>query len=180
MRDCVSGSSAPARNVPGGLILSREADPSTKETRLIFRHPDEERAHAPFLAILPVPGVAFVPGLCLEWIAEDIPPEDARPFPPREGWEAVADADTLTPPFLLRTWEPGDRIRTSGGAKKLQDLFSDAKICRAERHRWPVLCDGPDRRVVWVPGLALHEDVWVTPNTRRGCRWKLDRVTNVE
>lgn len=55
----------------------------------------------------------------------------------------------------VRTWEAGDRIKTHAGTKKLQDVFTDAKVPRAERLRWPVVVDSTG--VVAVPGLVVAE-----------------------
>lgn len=55
----------------------------------------------------------------------------------------------------VRTWRPGDRIEPWGldGSRKLQDVFTDAKVPRAERDRIPVFeCGG---RIVWVPGYRI-------------------------
>jgi tRNA(Ile)-lysidine synthase len=172
---CNDASAPCVRPLTARLDFKREHDPLRNETHLVFQVRRAVRDTPRVFSLLPVPGTSPLPELCREWVAEVIPVEDSRPFPYRESWEAVVDADTLNPPFLLRTWEPGDRLRVlgTGGTKKLQDLFTDAKIPRSERHHWPVLCDGPDRRVIWVPGLALHDGVKVTLNTRRVYRWKL-------
>jgi tRNA(Ile)-lysidine synthase len=50
----------------------------------------------------------------------------------------------------VRTRRPGDRLK--GRTKKLQDVFVDAKVPRAERDTWPVVVE--DGEVVAVPGLA--------------------------
>jgi tRNA(Ile)-lysidine synthase len=50
----------------------------------------------------------------------------------------------------VRSWRPGDRL--AGRSKKLQDVFTDAKVPRAQRHAWPVVVRGDE--VVAVPGLA--------------------------
>lgn len=42
-----------------------------------------------------------------------------------------------------------------GGSKKLQDIFTNAKVPRALRAKWPVFCLGED--VVWVPGIVRTE-----------------------
>jgi tRNA(Ile)-lysidine synthase len=55
-------------------------------------------------------------------------------------------------PATVRTWQAGDRIRTPGGTKSLQDLFTDGKVPRAERHRVPVV--EADGEVVCVGDLA--------------------------
>lgn len=68
--------------------------------------------------------------------------------------------------LTVRDWENGDRIDPlgmGGRTKKLQDVFSDAKIPRDARREWPILCDshGP----LWVPGLVLAERAKITPAT---------------
>jgi tRNA(Ile)-lysidine synthetase-like protein len=50
----------------------------------------------------------------------------------------------------VRARRPGDRL--AGRRKKVQDLFVDAKVPRAERDAWPLVVSGDD--VVAVPGLA--------------------------
>lgn len=51
----------------------------------------------------------------------------------------------------VRTWRSGDKIKASFGTKKIQDVFTDAKIDRRDRQRWPIVVH--DREVIWVPGL---------------------------
>jgi tRNA(Ile)-lysidine synthase len=58
----------------------------------------------------------------------------------------------LSGPATVRSWRAGDRIRTPGGTKKLQDLFTDRKIPREERSRVPVVEAGGE--VVCVGDLA--------------------------
>jgi len=50
----------------------------------------------------------------------------------------------------VRTRRPGDRL--AGRRKKVQDLFVDAKVPRAERDDWPLVVCGEE--VVAVPGVA--------------------------
>ncbi len=50
----------------------------------------------------------------------------------------------------VRSRRPGDRL--AGRRKKVQDLFVDAKVPRAERDVWPLVVSGDD--VVAVPGVA--------------------------
>jgi tRNA(Ile)-lysidine synthase len=63
-------------------------------------------------------------------------------------WEVETPA-----PARVRSWKPGDRIRTPGGTKSLQDLFTDRKVPRAERPRVPVV--EADGEVVCVGDLIL-------------------------
>ena len=55
----------------------------------------------------------------------------------------------------VRGWRPGDRL--AGRAKKIQDVFVDAKVPRSEREAWPLVVRGDE--VVAVPGLVEHPDV---------------------
>jgi tRNA(Ile)-lysidine synthase len=54
------------------------------------------------------------------------------------------------PGLMVRGWRPGDRL--AGRAKKIQDVFVDAKIPRSDREGWPLVVRG--REVVAVPGLV--------------------------
>jgi tRNA(Ile)-lysidine synthase len=54
------------------------------------------------------------------------------------------------PDLVVRTRRPGDRL--AGRRKKVQDLFVDAKVPRAERDAWPLVVSGGE--VVAVPGVA--------------------------
>ncbi len=54
------------------------------------------------------------------------------------------------PGLAVRTRRPGDRV---GGRRKLQDVFVDAKVPRAERDGWPVVAND-EEEVVAVPGIV--------------------------
>jgi tRNA(Ile)-lysidine synthase len=65
------------------------------------------------------------------------------------------------PGLEVRTRLPGDRL--AGRRRKLQDVFVDAKVPRAERDDWPVVvCD---KEVVAVPGIMEDARVRVTRAT---------------
>ena len=55
------------------------------------------------------------------------------------------------PGLVVRTRRPGDRL--AGRRKKVQDLFVDAKVPRAERDSWPLVVVAGGE-VVAVPGVA--------------------------
>lgn len=67
--------------------------------------------------------------------------------------------------LMVRAANSGDRIAPVGmsGTKKIQDLFTDAKIPRAERLSYPVVASY-NGEVVWVPGLAVSRHFAVTPD----------------
>jgi tRNA(Ile)-lysidine synthase len=69
-------------------------------------------------------------------------------------WTIESDASGLE----VRTRRQGDRL--AGRTKKLQDVFVDAKVPRAERDAWPVVVR--DGEVVAVPGIVEDAEVRVT------------------
>jgi len=58
---------------------------------------------------------------------------------------------------VVRAPKPGDRMRPYGmkGSRKLQDIFTDLKIPKAQRADWPVVeCDG---EIIWIPGYRIAD-----------------------
>jgi tRNA(Ile)-lysidine synthase len=56
---------------------------------------------------------------------------------------------------MVRTARLGDRMEPYGmeGSKKLQDIFTDLKIPKAQRENWPVVeCGG---EIIWLPGYRI-------------------------
>lgn len=82
----------------------------------------------------------------------------------REVW---LDADKVVLPLRVRSWCAGDRLQPLGmkGERKLQDVFTDAKIPRGQRCVWPVLVTDDDR-VVWLPGMPPAQWAAVDEKTR--------------
>jgi tRNA(Ile)-lysidine synthase len=62
------------------------------------------------------------------------------------GWRIRSEL----PGLIVRGWRPGDRL--AGRAKKIQDVFVDAKIPRSDREGWPLVVRGGE--VVAVPGIV--------------------------
>ena len=67
--------------------------------------------------------------------------------------EASFDANKVgDAPIEVRAWKPGDHMNPLGmeGGRKLQDIFTDQKIPRAQRSAIPVVicCD----EIIWLPG----------------------------
>jgi tRNA(Ile)-lysidine synthetase-like protein len=61
-------------------------------------------------------------------------------------WRIVSEL----PGLKVRTWRAGDKL--AGRAKKIQDVFVDAKIPRSQREHWPLVVRGAE--VVAVPGIV--------------------------
>ena len=80
---------------------------------------------------------------------------------------AVVALPDTSADLVVRAWQPGDRMRLPGGSgrKKVQDLFVDRKVPRAERHRVPIVATA-DGRIVWVAGHAVAGGFGVTDATK--------------
>jgi len=72
----------------------------------------------------------------------------------RKGGEELAcfDPSELQFPLSVRGWRPGDRIRLTGGTRKLKKVFVDRKVGLSERDGYPLLTDPTG--VLWVVGLV--------------------------
>jgi tRNA(Ile)-lysidine synthase len=85
------------------------------------------------------------------------------PRPPTSINLHITGAD---PPYLVRAWQPGDRMkpaRLGGKSKKLQDLYADRKIPREDRRDALVVVREKDGAIVWAQyiGEALDSRVEV-------------------
>lgn len=80
---------------------------------------------------------------------------------------ATLDAERLGEEVLVRSWQPGDRMRPLGldGTKTLQDLFTDSGVPRSLRVRLPVVVAGEE--IAWVAGVAVSERFRLEPRSRR-------------
>jgi tRNA(Ile)-lysidine synthase len=65
---------------------------------------------------------------------------------------AWLDLSRLTFPLVLRTWDPGDRMRPIGlgGSKLVSDILTDAKVPNSVRHKARVLVS--NGTIVWLLG----------------------------
>jgi tRNA(Ile)-lysidine synthase len=101
---------------------------------------------------------------------------NAKPFAPsgKPGVEFF-DADNITGKITLRHWQPGDRFQPMGfkSAAKLQDLFTNKKIPREQRHHL-ILAEAGEK-IFWVEGLRISENFKLTPETKRILIWRWRR-----
>ena len=66
------------------------------------------------------------------------------------------DVSALRFPLVVRSRRPGDRIRVTGGTRKVKKVLLEARIPPSERHRVPLVVDA-EGQVLWIPGLARAE-----------------------
>lgn len=176
----MSSTSGDRLTLPGDLLIRREY-----AALICERHGPNRRSgphrDATFPRALPVPGALDLPELGWRLRARVLPgPLDAAalhaPSSPitdaatgarLPAPRAYLDADSAGATLLVRTWRRGDRIQPlgMGNEKKLQDLFTDAKIPRALRTRLPLVFGA--NHLLWVAGLRLDERARVRDTTTR-------------
>lgn len=80
-------------------------------------------------------------------------------------WEAFFEVDES--PLSWRTCRSGDKIEPLGmeGSKRLQDVFTDARVPASRRALWPVLTAG--ETIVWIPGLVRSRHLLVVDSDSR-------------
>ena len=135
---------------------------------------------------LPAPGAVDLPALgwrVRAWLSErpaGLEP-DAGPEPPdvpsfsrasdltgalgRAETRVHLDATAAGGELWVRAWRAGDRFQPLGlsAAKKLQDVFADAKVPRALRRRIPLVCNR--EHILWVAGLRIDHRARLTRDT---------------
>ncbi len=131
-----------------------------------------------------VPGVAEVPalGVVVEVevvTGESVPrPDDVlNPKSKTQNpklFQEWLDADAVGVTLTLRCWQPGDRFQPIGMpvAKKLQDIFVDAKIPVALRRRTPLLV-AASGEICWPVGYRIGERFKITCTTRKAFRIRI-------
>ena len=79
-------------------------------------------------------------------VGHDTPLDTGNPLTAYLSSEALAGGATV------RTWQPGDRIQPLGmsGTRKLQDIFTDARVPRHWRERIPLVVS--PRGIAWIVG----------------------------
>lgn len=96
---------------------------------------------------------------------------DCVPWAPRAGIRSVTQDQANFPKvssFTIRRPQVGERVRPIGmaGSKKLQDIFTDAKVPHALRKDWPLICC--DGEVAWIPGVLRCRTALLTPDDQVG------------
>lgn len=149
-----TGSSGNAVALAGGIRLGRDFDRLWIEGRELSGAGSGE-VHRPETLTIPGveegtgawgAGIPSHPGLQLRW-----------GFGPQGGVEERFDPAGLVFPLYLRGWQPGDRIRTTGGTRKVKEVLRECRIPRREREHVPVLTDGTGA-VLWIPGRLRSQD----------------------
>jgi tRNA(Ile)-lysidine synthase len=133
----------------------------------------DPRARANLLALAERPAEHRLPRIVERTLLELLASTDGtKEADLGQGVRAVREYDRLTlergpvqfgpwtieseaPGLEVRTWQPGDRL--AGRTRKVQDVFTDAKVPRRERATWPLVVRGDE--VVSIPGIVENPDV---------------------
>ncbi|MBI3743803.1 MAG: tRNA lysidine(34) synthetase TilS [Chloroflexi bacterium] len=107
---------------------------------------------APSEVALAIPGVTKFPGWTFDSRVASAPERHAN-----DGHIVWLDVALATRRLTIRTRRPGDRFQPLGmaHAKKLQDVFVDAKVPREQRDSAPLVC--ANEQILWIPGLRISE-----------------------
>jgi tRNA(Ile)-lysidine synthase len=81
--------------------------------------------------------------------------DPAPPPPERQGFSAWFPPPAE--PLLVRSWQPGERIRPLAGTgrRPVTRCLQEARVPRWRRTGWPVVT--ADEAVVWVPGICRSD-----------------------
>jgi tRNA(Ile)-lysidine synthase len=117
-------------------------------------------------------GRAGFGGLELSWKITKTRGNDFAPEPNVEYFDAAKVGTNI----CLRHWRPGDRFQPIGtkSARKLQDLFTNMKVPRAQRHQ-RVVAVTAQGKLFWVEGLRMAEGFKLEPTTARRLKWEWRR-----
>lgn len=88
---------------------------------------------------------------------------------------SVSLANVAGREVTVRVAKPGDRMEPYGmeGSKKLQDIFIDLKIPKAQRDNWQVVeCGG---EIIWLPGYRIARGWELFSDTEPALHLFLDR-----
>jgi len=120
------------------------------------------------IVLLKKAGRAGFGGLDLSWEIRKARGADFA----REANVEYFDADKVGKAVCLRHWRPGDRFQPIGtrSARKLQDLFTNVKVPRAQRHRRVVAATARGE-LFWVEGLRISEGFKLERATVRRLKW---------
>ncbi len=80
----------------------------------------------------------------------------------------IFDAESISFPLVLRSWQPGDvffPLGMAGRRKKVKNFFTDCKVPLERKHSIPILCH--DQRIVWIAGYRLDERFAVASTTKK-------------
>jgi tRNA(Ile)-lysidine synthase len=156
-------------SLTGGMKVKRSNDYLAIEKR-------PERVAGKYRVKIKIPGTTLLPGIGLRVKAE-ICPGICRvrgkfgKYPARA---SLSLKKWRKRQILARTWRAGDRMCPYGlvGSKKVQDIFSDAKVPVERKHYQPIFeCGG---EIIWIPGYRIARGWEVLPAEKKALQLIVD------
>lgn len=137
--------------LPGGGEVERSYG-------VLALRPGDAPVLAVFDEVLRIPGETLVPEAGLRVVARrrrGRGPASAGPIGTFPATASFRLNRTEEDAVHIRTWRPGDRIVLPGtaGTRKVQDVFTDAKVARLVRRKVPLLVCRDE--VIWIPGYQV-------------------------
>jgi tRNA(Ile)-lysidine synthase len=160
-----------ATNLPGGL----KAELAGSSLRL-KKAKEEQVRGLPTLEFEPPASLEITEGIRLTVEVLNEKPDDLG-----DGKNScVLDADKVGCKLRVRSWQHGDRMVPFGSSfsKKLQDIFTDAKIPTSIKKLFPVI-EAENGKICWVAGLRISEEFKVDSTTSRYYRFKINGLEEV-
>jgi tRNA(Ile)-lysidine synthase len=155
----------------GGMIASQSLVVRDKQGRLALRKINPLRSDDSCMEVglIETAGEVSFKELEVSWRISNA--KSLKLPMPKSGQE-VFDADKVGSTIVLRHWRSGDRFQPIGMPRpvKLQDLFTNQKIPREERHRL-VVAATHSGELFWVEKLRISETFKVTGQTIRRLLW---------
>ncbi|HTD85880.1 MAG TPA: tRNA lysidine(34) synthetase TilS [Candidatus Binatia bacterium] len=120
-------------------------------------------------ADLSLPGSIYFDGMAIQWAYETARTKNALST-------EYFDAEKIGAIITLRHWQRGDRFHPIGMKQsvKLQDLFTNLKIPRDERHR-VVVASTANGQLFWVEGVRISDAYKVSASSKRVLKWQWHR-----
>ena len=155
------------RGVPGRVPLAGGLMELSPEGRVLFSrtrpHPVGPSSWRSWSYALAVPGEVEVPDAGLLRATSGERTASAAPG----ALTVRLKPEVVGASLVVRPWKPGDRMRLphGWGRKKVQDIFVDRKVPRAERHAVPLVV-AENGQILWVPGHAVAGGAAAGPATK--------------
>ncbi|MCF7764707.1 MAG: tRNA lysidine(34) synthetase TilS [Verrucomicrobia bacterium] len=164
--------------IRAGTTLQRESD-GTLQLEQVSPTP-AFRVEAMPVDLPQTGGTVEFAGFRITWACISKGAFSKNPARPESGCECF-DAERVGPKIVLRHWKPGDRFQPIGMpcSVKLQDLLTNSRVPREERHRRIVGTTQQDE-VFWVQGLRIGERFKAHPAARTFLEWNWQPIPTTD
>jgi tRNA(Ile)-lysidine synthase len=158
-------------DLAGGLLLLREGDllyMARSEAELPLDRWPQMPADRDLIPLSMRGAVDLCAGWRFSWEKWQLPAAAWEQSSRNEDrFQVWLDAAGLPGKLQLRVRRPGDvfePLGLDGHSQKLSDFFTNAKLPKRARDRWPLLC--AEEKIIWVPGYRPAETFKLRPDSQ--------------